>query len=161
MKSCHDASFFFLRHQNSLPSGSFGIATSNEFHRASIPIEQFAETGLALANGGTSGQAKVDLTLYSPAGRKLEAEAVRLGARSHRARFLHEFFPEQTLERGRVEISSEALFSGRRLPWPGRNSPVFPWSRLPLTTRFDWRQGTTSPPANSPCGRRARFFVVI
>ena len=30
-------------------SGSVGIAPSNGFHRASIPFEQYAETGLALA----------------------------------------------------------------------------------------------------------------
>ena len=109
---------YLIRNEGQI-SDSVGIAPSNEFHRASIPFEQFAETGLALAHGDTSGEAKVDLTLYSAAGGKLGTEAVRLGPRSHRARFLHEFFPEQTLERGRVEISSEVPIFGTALTLAG------------------------------------------
>lgn len=122
-----EANLTYLIRNDGQISDSVGIAQSNEFHRASIPFEQFAETGLALAHGGTSGQAQVDLTLYSAAGRKLGTAVVRLGPRSHRARFLHEFFSEQTLERGRVEISSEAPIFGTALTLAGGE-----FSSLPL-----------------------------
>lgn len=110
-------------------SDSVGLAPSQEFYRASLPFEEFAEVGLALANADSSSNvtAEVDLILYSAVGGKLGTEAVRLGPRSHRARFLHEFFPAQTLERGRVEIRSETPIFGTVLTLAGGE-----FSSLPL-----------------------------
>ncbi len=63
--------------------------------------------GLALVNGDASGDvtANVELTLFSAAGEKRATEPLTLGPRSHRARFLNEFFPGQTLEGGLDEDS--------------------------------------------------------
>lgn len=96
---------------------SVGIAPSREFYRAALPFENFTEVGLALVNGDASGEitAQVELALFSPRGDPLETESLVLGPRSHRARFLHEFFPGQALEGGKVEIASDAPIFGTAL----------------------------------------------
>ena len=103
--------------EDSQASDSVGIAPSVEFYRAAIPFENFSEVGLALVNGGSSGDvtANVDLILFSAAGEKLQTTPVTLAARSHRAQFLHEFFPHQALEGGKVEIASDFLIFGTAL----------------------------------------------
>ena len=108
---------------------SVGVAPSKEFYRATLPFEQFSEVALALVNGDASGEftAEVDLILFSAAGEKLQTAPVTLGPRWHRAQFLHEFFPGQTLEGGKVEIASDALIFGTALTLTGGE-----FSRLPL-----------------------------
>ena len=108
---------------------SVGIAPSKEFYWAALPFEQFSEVALALVNGDASGDvtAEVDLILFSAAGEKLQTAPVTLGPRSHRAQFLHEFFPGQTLEGGKVEIASDALIFGTALTLTGGE-----FSSLPL-----------------------------
>ena len=110
-------------------SDSVGIAPSTEFYRASLPFENFAEVGIALVNGGSSGDviAKIDLSLFLADGRRVRTERLRLGPRSHQARFLYEFFPDLALEGGRIEIVSDALIFGMALTLTGRE-----FSSLPL-----------------------------
>ena len=110
-------------------SDSVGVAPSKEFYWAVLPFEQFSEVALALVNGDASGDvtAEVDLILFSAAGEKLQTAPVTLGPRSHRAQFLHEFFPGQTLEGGKVEIASDALIFGSALTLTGGE-----FSSLPL-----------------------------
>ena len=116
-------------HKDGQVSDSVGIAPSREFYRAALPFNNFTEVGLALVNGDASGElpAQVELILFSPKGEELETEFLVLGPRSHRARFLHEFFPEQTLERGKIEIASDVPIFGTALTLTGGE-----FSSLPL-----------------------------
>ena len=107
---------YFVR-ENGNVVDSVGISPSKEFFRASIPFEKFAETALALVNGQNSVEltAEVDLTLYSGDGSMLATERRTLSPLSHLAKFLHELFPGQTLEGGRLDIASNIPVFGTAL----------------------------------------------
>ena len=124
-----EANLTYLVLEDGQVSDSVGISPSQEFYRASLPVERFAETGLALANGDTSGEitAEIDLTLFSASGSRLGTAPVTLGPASHRARFLHEFFPAYALAGGRVEIVSDSPIFGTALTLSGGE-----YSSLPL-----------------------------
>lgn len=115
-------------------SDSVGLAPSREFYRAVLPFERFAEVGLALVNGAASGgvTAEVELTLFSAEGEEMDTEPLTLGPRSHRARFLQEFFPGQTLEGGRVEIASDVPIFGAALTLAGGEFSSLPLEPAPF-----------------------------
>ena len=115
-------------------SDSVGIAPSKEFYQAALPFETFADVGVALVNGDASGEvtADVELTLFSASGEKVSIEPLTLGPRSHRARFLHEFFPDQVLEGGRVEIASDVPIFGTALTLSGGEFSSLPLEPAPI-----------------------------
>ncbi len=120
--------------QDGQVSDSVGLAPSREFYRAALPFEKFAQVGLALVNGDASGEitANVELTLFSAAGEQRATEPLTLGPRSHRARFLNEFFPGQTLEGGTVEIASDVPIFGTALTLSGGEFSSLPLEPAPI-----------------------------
>ncbi len=126
--------------QDGQVSDSVGIAPSREFYWSSIPFEQFSEVALALVNGDSSGAitASVDLILFSADGTKVANESVTLGPRSHRAQFLHEFFPGQTLQGGKVEIASDSLIFGTALTLTRGEFSSLPLEPTPIYYRRIW-----------------------
>ena len=115
---------------------SVGIAPSKEFYRASIPFEKFTETALALVNGDLDLErtATVELTLFSADGTPSGKQRIlTLGPFSHLARFLHELFPGQTLDGGRVEIASNHPIFGTALTLTGEEFSSLPLEPAPVT----------------------------
>ena len=113
-----EANLTYLILEDGRVSDSVGIAPSKEFYRASIPFEKFSEIALALANGDLNGErtAKVELSLFSGDGNPLgPKKPITLGPLSHTAKFLHEHFPGQTLDGGKVEIASDFPIFGTAL----------------------------------------------
>ena len=110
-----EANLTYLILEGGQVTDSVGIAPSKEFYRASIPFEKFRETALALVNGDLNGEktANVELSLFSADGNPLgPKKTIPLGPPSHLARFLHEHFPGQTLDGGKVEIASDSPIFG-------------------------------------------------
>ena len=117
-------------------SDSVGIAPSKEFYRASIPFEEFSEIALALVNGDFSGErtANVKLSLFSGDGKPLGPKTpITLGPLSHSAKFLHEHFPGQTLDGGKVEIASDFPIFGTALTFSGGQFSSLPLDPAPVT----------------------------
>ena len=117
-------------------SDSVGISPSKEFYRASIPFEKFSEIALALANGDLSGErtANVELSLFSGDGNPMgPKKPITLGPLSHTAKFLHEHFPDQTLDGGKVEIVSDLPIFGTALTFSGRQFSSLPLDPAPVT----------------------------
>ncbi|MDE2929063.1 MAG: hypothetical protein OXT71_21975 [Acidobacteriota bacterium] len=131
-----EANLTYLIREGSRVTDSVGISPSKEFYRASIPFEEFRETALALVNGDLSGErrARVELSLFSANGNPLGATKIlTLGSPSHSARFLHEHFPGQTLEGGKVEIVSDSLVFGTALTFSGGQFSSLPLDPTPVT----------------------------
>ena len=117
-------------------SDSVGISPSKEFYRAAIPFEAFRETALALVNGDLSRErtASVELNLFSTGGVPVgPTRIIRLGSLAHTARFLHELFPGQTLQRGKVEIASDFPIFGTALTFSGGQFSSLPLDPAPVT----------------------------
>ncbi len=131
-----EANLTYLILEDGRVSDSVGIAPSKEFYRASIPFEKFSETALALVNGDLSEErtANVTLSLYSGDGSSLgPKKPLTLGPLSHTARFLHEHFPGQTLEGGKVEIASDIPIFGTALTFSGGQFSSLPLDPAPVT----------------------------
>lgn len=131
-----EANLTYLILEDGRVSDSVGIAPSKEFYRASIPFEKFRETALALVNGDLSGEktANVELSLFSADGNPMGPKRfVGLGPLSHLARFLHEHFPGQTLDGGKVEIASEFPIFGTALTLKGNQFSSLPLDPAPVT----------------------------
>lgn len=131
-----EANLTYLVREDGQVSDSVGIAPSKEFYRASLPFEQFREIALALANGASSGErtAAVELSLFSGEADSLAPrKAFTLGPRSHAAKFLHEYFPGQTMAGGRVEIVSDVPIFGTALTFSGGQFSSLPLDPAPVT----------------------------
>ena len=117
-------------------SDSVGISPSKEFYRAAIPFEEFKETALALVNGDLTGEqtARVELNLFSSDGVPLgPMRVIGLVSLAHTAKFLHELFPGQTLQRGKVEIDSDSPIFGTALTFSGGQFSSLPLLPAPVT----------------------------
>ena len=117
-------------------SDSVGVAPSKEFYRAAIPFEEFSEIALALVNGDFSRErtANVELSLFSGDGNPLGPKTpITLGPLSHSAKFLHEHFPGQTLDGGKVEIASDFPIFGTALTFSGGQFSSLPLDPAPVT----------------------------
>ena len=141
-----EANLTYLILENGRVSDSVGIAPSKEFYRASIPFEKFRETALALVNGDFSGEqmARVELNLFSSGGVPVgPTRVIGLGSAAHTARFLHELFPGQTLQRGKVEIASDFPIFGTALTFSGGQFSSLPLDPAPVTysVRLDVEDG--------------------
>ena len=143
-----EANLTYLVRKGGQVSDSVGIAPSKEFRRASIPFEQFRETALALVNGTLIGglPADIDLTLFSGNGKQIEQASMTLSPGFHRARFLHELFPGQTLAEGKVEIASDYPIFGTALTFSGGQFSSLPLVPAPITysVRLVSQQGSTA-----------------
>ena len=131
-----EANLTYLILEDGRVSDSVGIAPSKEFYRASIPFEKFSEIALALANGDLNGErtAKVELSLFSGDGNPLgPKKPITLGPLSHTAKFLHEHFPGQTLDGGKVEIASDFPIFGTALTLSGGQFSSLPLDPAPVT----------------------------
>ncbi|MCY3775887.1 MAG: hypothetical protein OXH11_07870 [Candidatus Aminicenantes bacterium] len=131
-----EANLSYLVRENGRVSDSVGIAPSKEFYRASIPFEKFKEIALALVNGDLSGErtATVELSLFSGDGDPLGTkEVITLGPLSHLAQFLHEYFPGQALDGGKVEIASDVPIFGTALTFSGGQFSSLPLDPAPVT----------------------------
>lgn len=117
-------------------SDSVGIAPSKEFYRAAIPFEEFRETALALVNGDLTRErtARIELDLFSSDGDPVgSTRVIRLESLAHTARFLHELFPGQSLQRGTVEIASDFPVFGTALTLSGGQFSSLPLDPAPVT----------------------------
>ena len=131
-----EANLTYLILENGRVSDSVGIAPSKEFYRASIPFEKFREIALALVNGDMSGErrARVELSLFSGDGDLLGAKKIiTLGPLFHSPKFLHEHFPGQTLDGGKVEIVSDSPIFGTALTFKGKQFSSLPLDPVPVT----------------------------
>ncbi len=131
-----EANLTYRVRRNGEVSDSVGISPSTVFYRASIPFEKFVETALALVNGDLNGEraANVEITLFSADGTPLGNKFSKtLGPPFHLAKFLHEFFPGQTLVGGRVEIASDAPIFGTALTFTGEQFSSLPLEPTPVT----------------------------
>ena len=131
-----EANLTYLILEGGRVSDSVGISPSKEFYRASIPFEKFSETALALVNGDLSGErtANVTLSLYSGDGSSLgPKKPLTLGPLLHTAKFLHEHFPGQMLDGGKVEIVSDAPIFGTALTFSGGQFSSLPLDPAPVT----------------------------
>jgi len=131
-----EANLTYLVLNDGRVSDSVGISPSKEFYRASIPFEKFRDTALALVNGDLTGErpARVELSLFSADGNPLGAKKIlTLGAPFHLARFLHEHFPGQTLDGGKVEIASDFPIFGTALTFSGQQLSSLPLDPAPVT----------------------------
>ena len=131
-----EANLTYLVRTDGQVTDSVGIAPSKEFYRAAIPFEKFRETALALVNGASSGErtAAVELSLFAGEVDSLAPKkTITLGPRSHTAKFLHEYFPGQTLAGGRVEIVSDFPIFGTALTFSGGQFSSLPLDPTPVT----------------------------
>ena len=116
---------------------------------------------LALVNGDLSGErtANVELALFSGDGNPLgPKKPITLGPLSHTAKFLHEHFPGQTLDGGKVEIASDSPIFGTALTFSGGQFSSLPLEPAPVTysVRLVPEQGSTATGELSlPCGPMA------
>ena len=131
-----EANLTYLIVEGGKVSDSVGISPSKEFYRASIPFEEFSEMALALVNGDLTRErtASVELDLFSSDGDPVgSTRVIRLGSLAHTARFLHELFPGQTLQRGKVEIASDFPIFGTALTFSGGQFSSLPLDPAPVT----------------------------
>jgi hypothetical protein len=129
---------------------SVGLGSATEFYVATLPFENFADVGLALANGDVvfeSGDlqprtdANVVMRLYRDNGDFVAASndpfLSPLVPMAHTAKFLPEFFPGGTqLGRGKVVITSDVPIFGAALTFlfvqSGTQSSSLPLEATPV-----------------------------
>jgi hypothetical protein len=130
---------------------SVGLGSGTEFYIATVPFENFADVGLALANGSVDfdsnfnpqprSDANVVMTLYSDTGDLVATSnnpvLSPLVPMAHTAKFLPEFFPAGTqLGRGKVVITSDVPIFGTALTFlfvqSGTQSSSLPLEATPV-----------------------------